>query len=197
VAAPATARVCREHESVAAAITRLISVVVNRREEVGMERFVGLDVHRDFCEVALVEQGQVRSAGRVATMPEALTLLAQSLGPHAHVALEATANAVAIARLLRPHMARVVLTEPSAVHDLGAAKTETIDARSLARLLVSGCRVSAARQRLAGDRPEGGCGRDTGARISKAVKGQSRAAGRLAPEPARALSVTKSEKALR
>lgn len=30
--------------------------------------------------------------------------------------LEATANALAIARLLRPHVARVVLTEPSAVH---------------------------------------------------------------------------------
>ena len=103
-----------------------------------MERFVGLDVHRDFCEVAIVEQGQVRSAGRVATTPEALTLFAQSVGPHAHVVLEATANAVAIARLLRPHVARVVLTAPSAVHDLGAAKTDKIDARSLARLLSSG-----------------------------------------------------------
>jgi transposase len=103
-----------------------------------MERFVGLDVHRDFCEVALVEQGRVRSAGRVATTPEALTLFAQSLGPHAHVVLEATANTVAIARLLRPHVARVVLTAPSAVHDLGAAKTDRIDARSLARLLSSG-----------------------------------------------------------
>ena len=102
-----------------------------------MERFVGLDVHRDFCEVAIVEHGRVRSAGRVAT-PEALTLFAQSLGPHAHVVLEATANAVAIARLLRPHVARVVLTAPSAVHDLGGAKSDKIDARSLARLLSSG-----------------------------------------------------------
>jgi transposase len=103
-----------------------------------MERFVGLDVHRDFCEVALVEQGRVRSAGRVQTTPEALTLFAQSLGSEAHVVLEATANAVAIARLLRPHVARVVLTEPSAVHDLGATKTDRIDARALARLLASG-----------------------------------------------------------
>lgn len=103
-----------------------------------MDRFVGLDVHRDFCEVALVEQGRVRSAGRVATTPEELTLFAQSLGPDAHVVLEATANAVAIARLLRPHVARVVLTEPSAVHDVGAAKTDKIDARTLARLLASG-----------------------------------------------------------
>jgi transposase len=101
-------------------------------------RFVGLDVHRDFCEVAIVERGQVRSCGRVPTTPESLTLFGQSLGPDAHVVLEATANALAIARLLRPHVARVVLTEPSAVHDLHAAKTDKIDARSLARLLASG-----------------------------------------------------------
>jgi hypothetical protein len=93
-------------------------------------RFVGLDVHRDFCEVALVEQGQVRSRGRVPTTPEALTLFGQSLGADAHVALEATGNALAIARLLRPHVARVVLTDPSAVHESGAAKTDKIDARA-------------------------------------------------------------------
>lgn len=101
-------------------------------------RWVGLDVHRDFCEVAIVEQGRVRSAGRVPTTPEALTLFGESLGPAAEVVLEATANALPIARLLRPHVARVVLTEPSAVHESGAAKTDKIDARALARLLASG-----------------------------------------------------------
>ena len=35
-------------------------------------RFIGLDVHRDFCEVAIVEDGQVRSAGRVASSEEML-----------------------------------------------------------------------------------------------------------------------------
>ncbi len=30
-------------------------------------RFIGLDVHRDFCEVAIAESGQVRLAGRVQT----------------------------------------------------------------------------------------------------------------------------------
>ena len=28
-------------------------------------RFIGLDVHRDFCEVAIAEGGEVRAAGRV------------------------------------------------------------------------------------------------------------------------------------
>ena len=35
-------------------------------------RFIGLDVHRDFCEVAIAEAGVVRLAGRVQTEPAAL-----------------------------------------------------------------------------------------------------------------------------
>ena len=27
-------------------------------------RFIGLDVHRDFCEVAIAEGGELRAAGR-------------------------------------------------------------------------------------------------------------------------------------
>jgi len=34
-------------------------------------RFIGLDVHRDFCEVAIAEAGEVRPAGRVQTEPPA------------------------------------------------------------------------------------------------------------------------------
>jgi transposase len=60
------------------------------------------------------------------------------LGPAAEVVLEATANALPIARLLRPHVARVVLTEASAAHESGAAMTDKIDARALAKLLASG-----------------------------------------------------------
>jgi hypothetical protein len=55
-------------------------------------RFVGLDVHRDFCEIeiAIVDQGRVRSAGRVSTAPEALELFAGSLEPDDQVVLDAT-----------------------------------------------------------------------------------------------------------
>ena len=42
-------------------------------------RSIGFDVHRDFCEVAIVERGEVRSAGRIKTAPEAVELFAQSL----------------------------------------------------------------------------------------------------------------------
>jgi hypothetical protein len=42
-------------------------------------RSVALDVHRDFCEVAIAEAGEVRLVGRVRTEPEALELFARSL----------------------------------------------------------------------------------------------------------------------
>ena len=50
-------------------------------------RAIGLDVHLDFCEVAIVEDGEVRSAGRIETTPERLELFAGSLGPEDRVAL--------------------------------------------------------------------------------------------------------------
>src|SRR3954462_14257134 len=56
-------------------------------------RAIGLDVHRDFCEVAIAEQGRLRSAGRIETRPEVLELFGQSLGSDDRVVLELTGNA--------------------------------------------------------------------------------------------------------
>jgi hypothetical protein len=55
--------------------------------EVVLMRFIGLDVHRDFCEVAIAEGGELRLAGRVQTEPASLSLFAQSLGGDDQVAL--------------------------------------------------------------------------------------------------------------
>lgn len=66
-------------------------------------RSIGLDVHRDFCEVAIAERGNVRSAGRIKTRVETLELFAESLGPDDAVALEATSGATKIAALIEPH----------------------------------------------------------------------------------------------
>jgi transposase len=102
-------------------------------------RFIALDVHRDFCEVAIVEGDQVRRAGRVETTPATLELFAQSLGADDEVVLEATGNAVAIARIIEPHVSRVVLANPKAVKGATqTAKTDKLDARTLARLLAAG-----------------------------------------------------------
>jgi len=98
-----------------------------------------LDVHRDFCEVAIAEEGAVRSAGRVETTPERLELFARSLGREDRVALEVTGGAWEIARILELHVRRVVVVSPD---DTGIrqarAKTDRLDARTLARLLWAG-----------------------------------------------------------
>jgi uncharacterized repeat protein (TIGR01451 family) len=70
-------------------------------------RSIGLDVHRDFCEVAIAQDGQVRSAGRVETTPERLELFAASLVPRDRVALEVSGGAWEVARILEGHVARV------------------------------------------------------------------------------------------
>jgi transposase len=102
-------------------------------------RDIGLDVHRDFCEVAIWEAGELCSAGRIETSPEALELFAGSLGRDDRVALEVTGNAWEIARLLEPHVAQVLVVSPS---DTGIrqarAKTDRLDARTLAKLLATG-----------------------------------------------------------
>jgi transposase len=102
-------------------------------------RAVALDVHRDFCEVAIVAEGRLASAGRIQTRPDALELFARSLDPRDWVALEVTGNAWAIARILEPHVARVIVVSPN---DTGIrqarAKTDRLDARALAKLLWAG-----------------------------------------------------------
>jgi transposase len=99
-------------------------------------RAIGLDVHLEFCEVAVCEGGQVRSAGRVQARPEAFEALAASLLPSDRVALEVTGSAWEIVRILEPHVAKVIVVSPG---DTGIsqarAKTDRLDARTLARLL--------------------------------------------------------------
>src|SRR5881396_421866 len=102
-------------------------------------RFIALDVHRDFCEVAIAEDGQLRLARRVETTPATLELFAGSLGADDQVVLEATGNALAIARIIDPHVGRVVLANPKAVKNATqSAKTDKLDARTLVRLLAAG-----------------------------------------------------------
>jgi transposase len=118
-----------------------------------------VDFHRDFCEVAIADEAGVRAAGRLKTTPEELALFADSLDRHDFVALEVTGNTWEIARILEPQVARVIVVSPS---DTGIrqarAKTDKIDARTLAKLLWSGSldsvwmpdeRVRAMRRRLA------------------------------------------------
>ena len=90
--------------------------------------------------MAISDGGRARSAGRVASTPEQLELFAQSLGPDDRVVLEATGNALAILRILEPHVDEVVLAHPKQLRAISHAKVKSdkVDARMLAELLAAG-----------------------------------------------------------
>jgi transposase len=103
-------------------------------------RSIALDVHRDFCEVAIKDESGLRLAGRVKTSLEELELFAQSLAPDDQVALEATGPAGAIARILEPHVGRVVIANTRKLRAIAESKvkTDTLDAKTLCELLAAG-----------------------------------------------------------
>ena len=100
---------------------------------------VGLDVHLDFIEIAICEEAKVWSAGRVPSTPEGIKTLAESLLPTDRVALEVTGSSREIVRLLAPHVKKIIVVSPG---DTGIsqarAKTDKLDARTLAKLLWTG-----------------------------------------------------------
>jgi hypothetical protein len=55
-------------------------------------RCIGLDVHREFAQVAIWENGAVHHAGQVEICGESLRVLADSPGPEDEVAIEATCS---------------------------------------------------------------------------------------------------------
>jgi transposase len=114
-----------------------LPLIVDERSTV---RGFGLDVHRDFCEVAIAERGHVRAAGRIATRVETLEVFAQSLVAGDVVALEATSGSDKIVSILQRHGVRVVVANTRKLRSItdAKAKTDRLDARALARLLVSG-----------------------------------------------------------
>ena len=123
-------------------------------------RCIALDVHRDFCEVAVAEHGRVGHRGRIETSTASLGLFAQSLAPDDQVVLEATGPAFAIARILQAHVGRVVVANAQEVRAISHArvKSDRFDAATLARLLsadllaevwVCDERIGALRRRLA------------------------------------------------
>src|SRR4051812_20567658 len=112
-----------------------------RRRQSMQGRSIGLDVHRDFCEVAICESdGRVRRAPRVAARRGALREFAEQLGPQDRVAMEATGNALLIARIIRPHVADVIVANTRRLAAIAEAKNKTDrrDARTIAQLLHAG-----------------------------------------------------------
>ncbi len=103
-------------------------------------RVIGLDVHRSFAQVAILEHGAVKDFGRFAMEREAVLHFAATLRKDDDVVLESTVNTVAIVRLLNPFVRRVVVANPLQVRAIAWAKVKTdkIDAATLARLHAAG-----------------------------------------------------------
>jgi transposase len=105
----------------------------------GERRCIGLDVHREFAQVAIWQGGLVTQAGRFATTPEGVRGFAEGLGPADEVALEATGNTWAIATVLASRAGRVVVSNPAKTRAIAEAKVKTdkVDAEILAQLLAA------------------------------------------------------------
>ena len=89
--------------------------------------------------VAICEDGVTRSAGRVPSTPEGIRTLAASLLPTDRVALEVTGSCWEVARILEPHVNRVIVVSPDDTGISSArAKTDKLDSRTLASLLWKG-----------------------------------------------------------
>ena len=104
-----------------------------------MLRYVGLDVHKRSVEVCIVDAGgrvlQRLSIGGDRAALESFA--ATHLLPTDHLALEATTHSWAVARLLSPHVARLVVSNPLLTKAIATAKikTDKVDAHALAQLL--------------------------------------------------------------
>src|SRR2546429_411113 len=99
VAAPATCPGCAESTNPSLSCVPPRSRLIRRRKE---RQCAGLGgMHHDFCEVAVAEDGRVRSAGRLPTRVSSLELFAQSLVASDVVALEATSGTDKIVGVLQ------------------------------------------------------------------------------------------------
>jgi transposase len=104
-----------------------------------MTHYIGMDVHKRQVEICMVDpKGKVLKRTRCACTREVLEKLAgKQFTKRDHVALETTTNAWAVADLIRPHVARVVVSNPVKTRIIAAAKVKTdkVDAEVLAPLL--------------------------------------------------------------
>jgi hypothetical protein len=98
-----------------------------------------LDVHPDFAQVAIWENGTVRHAGQVEICGEVLRVFADGLGPEDEVAIEGRCNTHAIVRALEPVL-RVAVSNPMKTRAVAERRS-----RQQRRAAAGACARSAAR----------------------------------------------------
>jgi transposase len=103
-------------------------------------RVIGMDVHRSFAQVAILEDGEIKHQLRIDLIRHRVLEFAKTLDQDDEVVVEATGNSAAVERLLRPYVKRVAIANPRLVRAIAYArvKTDKIDAAILARLYAAG-----------------------------------------------------------
>jgi transposase len=110
-----------------------------RRRDDGRPRFVGIDLHKEVATFHVVSQdGTSLHTGSFAVNPDAIREFASvHLLPADHLAVEVTSNTWAFVRLVKPYVAKVVVSNPMKTKAIAEAniKTDKVDALVLAQLL--------------------------------------------------------------
>jgi transposase len=103
-------------------------------------RVVGMDIHRSFAQVAILQDGQIIQEVRVDLIHGPLVDFAKTLSLEDEVVIEATGNSAAVERLMRPYVRRIAVANSRLVRAIAYArvKTDKIDASILARLHAAG-----------------------------------------------------------
>ncbi|MGY4601482.1 transposase [Bradyrhizobium sp. GM22.5] len=99
-------------------------------------QIVGMDIHRSFAQVAILEDGTIIRQLRVDIVHDRLVAFAKTLSLEDEVVIEVTGNSAAVERILRPHVKRVAVANPRLVRAIAYArvKTDKVDAGTLAKL---------------------------------------------------------------
>jgi len=92
-----------------------------------MSRYVGLDVHKRFIEVCILNaRGKVVFRGKADCQRDALVKFAESrLRPSDHLALEATTNTWPIVETLKPFVAEIAVGNALKTKAIAEAKVKT------------------------------------------------------------------------
>jgi transposase len=82
---------------------------------------IGMDLHRSFAQVAILEDGEIKRQLRVDLIRHRVLEFAETLRPDEEVVVEATGNSAAVERLLRPYVKRVAIANPRLVRAIAYA----------------------------------------------------------------------------
>ncbi len=109
------------------------------RHQQEQPRFIGIDLHKEIATFhVLAHNGTSMRSGSFLVDPSSIReFVSNHLRPTDNLAVEVTSNTWAFVRLVKPHVARIVVSNPMKTRAIAEAniKTDKVDALVLAQLL--------------------------------------------------------------